>query len=411
MPLIVMKKYCLTCCVLLLGVFALGQTKSIAIIGSSTAAGAGADPEDSAWVNRLRHYYVTQQGTVSVIHNLAVPGSNNYQGMPSSYQPPPFKSSPDPERNITKAIQLNPDIIIISYVSNNLNEYSIEETMFTLQTMKDSANAAGKVCFITTTQPRDNFDDAGRERLRILKDSILNRFGYFAINFFDPLVGPNNMRHPDYAYPWDDVHINNARHRLLFEQVLAKNIIAAALPVNITQFKGSMQQGSAVLTWTAHDEELPTTYRIQHSTNGADFETVGEMAAIGGNAANNYTFTHTSPHAGANYYRLVISEPSGNSFSKMLVLKNNVTGIQIKRIFGSMATGTITLEVVSAKAQKVTMAVFTNDGKKLSTKEYYLSGEASNTIQMTMPNLPVGSYIVQITGDKGVQVTQPLIIW
>jgi hypothetical protein len=94
-----------------------------------------------------------------------------------------------------------------------------------------------------------------------------------------------------------------------------------------------------------------------------------KVAAIGGNAANNYTFTHTSPHAGANYYRLVISEPSGNSFSKMLVLKNNVTGIQIKRIFGSMATGTITLEVVSAKAQKVSMAVFTNDGKKLSTKD------------------------------------------
>jgi len=406
-----MKKYCLTCCVLLLGFFVLGQPKSIAVIGSSTAEGAGADPKDSSWVNRLAHYYINQQGTVSVIHNLAVPGSNNYQGMPSSYTPPPFKSNPDPEHNITKAIQLNPDIIIVSYVSNNLNEYSIAETMFTLQTIKDSANAAGKICFITTTQPRDNFDDAGRERLRVLKDSILNRFGYFAINFFDPIVGPDNYRHPDYAFHADDVHLNNAGHRMLFQQVLAKDIISATLPVNLTQFRGSLQNGSAVLTWTAHDEELPTTYRIQHSTNGIEFVTLGEVAATGGHGENHYTFTHNNPDPGANYYRLAITEPSGNRFSKVIVVNQHTAGLQIKRIFGTMATGTVSLEVISAKAQKVNMTIFTGDGKRLTTQQYFLSGNSSNTIQMTLPSLPTGSYVVQITGEDGGQVTQPLIIW
>ena len=65
-----------------------GQTKYYSVIGSSTAAGMGASTADSSWVKRFTHYY-QNLGLTIIEHNTAVPGRNCYQGMPSSYTPPP----------------------------------------------------------------------------------------------------------------------------------------------------------------------------------------------------------------------------------------------------------------------------------------------------------------------------------
>ena len=78
----------------------------------------------------------------------------------------------------------------------------MDSIMKSLQVIKDSANIENRVCFISTSQPRTQFDEAGRARLRVVKDSILNRFGFYAINFFDSLVNNvDNTILPQYAIP------------------------------------------------------------------------------------------------------------------------------------------------------------------------------------------------------------------
>ena len=62
-----------------------------------------------------------------------------------------------------------------------------------LQTIKDSANILGKACYITTSQPRQDglFPDmAARTKLKVIADSIMNRFGDYAIDFFTPIADP-----------------------------------------------------------------------------------------------------------------------------------------------------------------------------------------------------------------------------
>lgn len=204
------------------------QLKKIAVIGSSTASGTGAQPEtDSSWVRRLSYYYKYQQSVIDTLYNLALPGYDNYHGLPSSYTPAPGYSSPDPNRNVTKANSFSPDVVIVSFVSNNFNTagYPTDSIMKAFQIIKDSVNKAGHLCFISTTQPRTSFDDPSRARLRVLKDSILNRFGFYAINFYDSIVNnSDNSILTAYASPYDNIHLNNAGHAMLFRQVLAKDI-------------------------------------------------------------------------------------------------------------------------------------------------------------------------------------------
>ncbi len=204
------------------------QLKKIAVIGSSTASGTGAQPEtDSSWVRRLNYYYKYQQSVVDTVYNLALPGYDNYHGLPSSYTPAPGFSTPDPARNVTRANSFSPDVVIVSFVSNNFNStgYPTDSIMKAFQIIKDSVNKAGHLCFISTTQPRTSFDDPSRARLRVLKDSIVNRFGFYAINFFDSIVNnTDNSILTAYASPYDNIHLNNAGHAMLFRQVLAKDM-------------------------------------------------------------------------------------------------------------------------------------------------------------------------------------------
>src|SRR5688572_5827094 len=125
---------------------AVSQQKVVAVIGSSTAAGTGASIPDSSWVRRLSNHYKTL-GVLDTIYNRAKGGLNSYHGMPTSYTPPAGRPYPMPDSNITRAISFNPDVILITYVSNNFDTYSIEEIKATLFTMFDSATAAGKVAF------------------------------------------------------------------------------------------------------------------------------------------------------------------------------------------------------------------------------------------------------------------------
>ncbi|MFM9908869.1 MAG: hypothetical protein ACKVOW_05960 [Chitinophagaceae bacterium] len=235
-----MKRFIL---LVVLGIFFSGlnaQLKKLVVIGSSTAFGTGAQPaNDSSWVRRINYHYKYQQSVVDTVYNLALGGYDPYHGLPSGYTPAQFYSLPDPARNITKANSLGPNVIIVSFVSNNfqVGGLPIDSIMKALQLIKDSANREGRVCFITTSQPRTQFDIPSRERLKIIKDSILNRFGFYSINFYDSIVNPiDNSILTEYASPFDMVHLNNAGHNMLYRQVLGKDIFNTT--INRTRMSG-----------------------------------------------------------------------------------------------------------------------------------------------------------------------------
>ncbi|MDG1476735.1 MAG: SGNH/GDSL hydrolase family protein, partial [Vicingaceae bacterium] len=213
---------------------ACAKTKNIhiVVIGSSTAAGTGPSTPDSAWVNRYREY-LQEINPLNQVTNLAIGGTTTYHIMPSSFIAPAGKPTTNPNNNITRAINLNADAIIVNMPSNDAaNGFGINEQMANFIIINDTANAANIPIWTCTTQPRTSLSLAGDLIQLGVRDSIINHFGNFALDFWNGCADINN----DIATLYDSgdgVHMNNAGHRILTNRVInaeIPNTIADTLP-------------------------------------------------------------------------------------------------------------------------------------------------------------------------------------
>ncbi|MEQ8360155.1 MAG: GDSL-type esterase/lipase family protein [Cytophagales bacterium] len=195
------------------------------MLGSSTAAGAGASSSDSAWVNKYRNY-LQSLNPGNQVTNLARGGYNTYKLMPDNFVPPSNRPANDTLRNISKAIAINADAIIVNLPSNDVaSGYSLNEQIFNMDSIFNTAQQAGIPIWICTTQPR-NFSIAQMQLQKDMKDSIEAHYGSYSIDFWKHLALINNSLDPYYD-SGDGVHLNDIGHNVLFNKVKDKDIIAS----------------------------------------------------------------------------------------------------------------------------------------------------------------------------------------
>jgi hypothetical protein len=78
-----------------------------------------------------------------------------------------------------------------------------------------------------------------------------------------------------------------------------------AAPVTLIFFNRKEQNGEVFLTWQTASEENNDYFQVEHSTNGGTFAPLGKIQGKGTTSSpNNYSFRHTRPAKGSNYYRL-----------------------------------------------------------------------------------------------------------
>jgi lysophospholipase L1-like esterase len=200
----------------------------IVVLGSSTAAGTGPSKPERAWVERYRTY-LKQQFPKFSLTNLAVGGYTTYQMQPSDYTPPLNRPSPVPEHNITFALGLKPDAIIINMPSNDAaNKYPLSEQMSNYDRVVQLARQHGAPVWITTSQPRNFGDDAQRTLLVLARDAIRAKYTDHALDFWSRFAEADGEIKPSYD-SGDGTHMNDAAHALLVQQVIAAKIPEATL--------------------------------------------------------------------------------------------------------------------------------------------------------------------------------------
>jgi hypothetical protein len=105
-----------------------------------------------------------------------------------------------------------------------------------------------------------------------------------------------------------------------------------SLPVVLTSFTGTEQNGSAHLHWQTAQEVNSSSFDIEHSCDGAAWTKTGSVKAAGNNTfTSNYSFTHTLPAQGKNYYRLKLVDMDASwELSQAIVITiNEAAGIRI----------------------------------------------------------------------------------
>ncbi len=193
----------------------------VVILGSSTAAGANADPLSESWANMFATALgVSNPG--SQVTNLAVGGFTTCNVMPTGTVPfgvwnhPAFL--PSPGHNITAALALDPDLILVNLPTND-SDVLIPVDMQIANYATIVALAAGHdvPVWITTSQPRSTIA-AAQSLIRTMVDATNEAFAGRCIDFWSGLGDASGNILPEYNA--DGTHLNNAGHLLLFNRVM-----------------------------------------------------------------------------------------------------------------------------------------------------------------------------------------------
>lgn len=397
---------------------AAAQHKIMVGIGSSTLAGFGANPQppgssgqvsDSCWASILKRYYLNL-GIIDTLYNLGRPGSTTYDGLPTGSPYPGDTTFVDNNYNVTYALDRDhdhADIVIVNYANNDLDSahghfYTLAQTMNNLQTIYNTVVSAGKICFITTTQPRTVFATGIKQLLKVERDSIMNRFGIYAINFYNAIVAADSLNiNPLYFF--DGTHVNNAGHRALYEAARAATsaiLIPNPLPITLTGFTAVSQQQKVLLSWTGMNQTGAPDFIVQRSADGTSFEDQAQIQATGSAMAHNYSWTDQKPLAGKSFYRIKVSEQSQTDhYSPIIAVIFNSASWNISKLY--RATGsTWNIEIQSGKTTNFHLRVIDAGGRQYLQQSVTVSSP-SRLVPLNLSGLAGGQYFVQLVSDQG----------
>jgi hypothetical protein len=91
-------------------------------------------------------------------------------------------------------------------------------------------------------------------------------------------------------------------------------VITSVLPVSGLQFGAAKNNNKADLKWSTVSETNTLHFDVLHSIDGISFVKLTTVAsAQNSTSLQTYSFTHTAPVNGANYYKLKLADIDGRS--------------------------------------------------------------------------------------------------
>jgi hypothetical protein len=168
-------------------------------------------------------------------------------------------------------------------------------------------------------------------------------------------------------------------------------MVNSVLPVELTKFDVKRTQTSSMLTWTTASEKDNAIFNIEQSTNGTEYQTVGQVKGRGTTAtATNYNFEHSTPSVGINYYRLKQVDIDGKAtFSAVKSLVFGKNGLVVKTTLVKDA-----LVVVVSDEVVTPLSIFNISGQQV------LNIKVQGEQRIDVSALPIGLYLIRTaTGD------------
>lgn len=143
--------------------------------------------------------------------------------------------------------------------------------------------------------------------------------------------------------------------------------INSSLPVTWLSFNSTVENGTSVVHWQTAEEHNTRVYMILHSTDGANWTIIGQVAASGFTKhVMSYRFVHHTPASGINFYRIKQVDADGRfSFSKISMLNYQPAGFSTTIMGNPVMGGTMHIQL----QQPAELSLWSVDGKKLWSKK------------------------------------------
>jgi hypothetical protein len=176
----------------------------------------------------------------------------------------------------------------------------------------------------------------------------------------------------------------------------------APLPADIKQFTAKGIDKKVALNWLVSNNQDVKYYTIERSRNGFQFENIKQVTSRYNETTGGYADLDPTPFNGWNYYRLRITDVSGNiSYSSIqkVWMGQTITQIQL-----SPNPAKDRLWISLAEPEKITEISIVNSIGQLLLKQNRLM----TTNQLNIAGLQPGIYYVRIVGQNGI-TSEPFV--
>ncbi len=192
------------------------ETTSLAVLGSSTAAGTGASQPSRSWVGLLQAWLAKTKG--GNIINLAAPGVLSTSALCTQQVNSNLSELITPTRNIDRALKLGATRFILAFPSNDTtNGMPAEQTISNFLDMRQCAQSNDLVrVAVMSSLPRDGLTKQQNATIAQIDAAMRKEFGSCFINVRGALADTDHesIRHDVSA--GDGVHFNSAGHAIIF---------------------------------------------------------------------------------------------------------------------------------------------------------------------------------------------------
>lgn len=171
------------------------------------------------------------------------------------------------------------------------------------------------------------------------------------------------------------------------DHVVLPGLILATL---LEKFTAAPQAQNVLLNWTVGKEINVSKYQLEHSADNLLFTNLNTIPATGNYS---YTWIHTSPVIGNNYYRLKIIGTAGNiKYSNIQKVNFDLNSTVI--IYPNPAKDILNINLTGSSLNKpATICLYSFDGKALSQKKI---NSLSQKETFNVSRFPDGQYILKI---------------
>ncbi len=141
----------------------------------------------------------------------------------------------------------------------------------------------------------------------------------------------------------------------------------SSLPITLRSFTAQKQGNEALLQWSTATEQNSSNFAVQHSTDGSSWSTIAILPAAGNsNTLRNYSYVHSNPATGNNYYRLLQTDMDGKSnYSNVLALSFAGSAGAFTVLANPVSNGVVQLQVNNT----VALSLYGPDGRLLWKKQ------------------------------------------
>jgi hypothetical protein len=166
---------------------------------------------------------------------------------------------------------------------------------------------------------------------------------------------------------------------------------ASTLPVTMMEFSGTKAGNAVSLKWKADVKGDGGAFLVERSRDGFSFERIGSVPIAGGSGVYQFSFTDPQPGTGRIYYRLKIAE-NGSSPKYTTIVLVDLRGRSIYTLYPTLASSTLFIGTPKA----IDLSVYNSSGAIV--KRLRLTASS----QVSIADLPAGSYLVRIEGETEV---------